>query len=251
MTVHRNTEPTGDATPPAKDRTLVAALSNGIEILKVVTSSPYPLTPAGVAENTGLSKTTAYRLLRTLEHHQLVQATEDGRYSPGSGLGPLAAATQRSFRQMVGPSLRNLADETEETAFVAVHDEDDCVTLMSAAPAGFTTSITQAPGTRHPVTNGAPGKAILSITPRASWPALEEGSPRESALTDEVEGVWRQGFATSHDEVLVGVSSIAVPFQVPGERACALALLYTDQERDIEPLVAALQRAANAIESRA
>lgn len=251
MATNKSPAPAAGTPPPAKDRALVVALSNGIEILKTVTSSPHPLTPGSIAEMTGLSKTTTYRLLGTLEHHELVQVTEDGRYFSGSGLGALAANTQRSFRQMVGPALRNLADETGETAFVAVHDEDDAVTLMSATPAGFTTSLMQAPGTRHPVTNGAPGKAILSITPRTSWPALPEGQDRAKVLVDEVESVWRQGFATSHNEVLVGVSSIAAPFQVPGERACAIALLYTDQERDTAPLVEALQRAATAIESRA
>lgn len=238
--------------PPA----LIGALSNGIIVLKIVTASAHPLTPASIAKAAGLSKPTTYRLLRTLEHHGLVATTEDGRYFSGPGLAPLAAATQRSFRQLVAPLLRNLADETGKTAFVAVADEGECVTLLSAIPTGFTTSIAQAPGTRHPLTSGAPGKAILSVMPAASWPESVDKrgrgpDPRAATLTEEVEQVWRQGFAISHNEVLPGVSSIAVPFQVPGERPCALALLCTDQGRNATGLVQVLQEVAAAIENRA
>lgn len=234
----------------------VAALSNGIVVLKMVAASPHPLAPTAIAQATGLSKPTTYRLLRTLEHHELVAATEDGRYFSGPGLAPLAAATQRSFRQLVAPLLRNLADQTGMTAFVAVADQGECVTLLSAIPTGFTTSIAQAPGTRHPLTTGAPGKAILSVMPAATWPQYEaskgEGATTDGpTLTEEVEQVWRQGFAISHNEVLPGVSSIAVPFQVPGEHPCALALLCTDQGRDATELVETLREVAAGIENRA
>lgn len=239
-------------TPPA----LIGALSNGIITLKIVAASPHPLSPTAIAQATGLSKPTTYRLLRTLEHHELVATTEDGRYFSGPGLAPLTAATQKSFRQLVAPLLRSLADETGKTAFVAVADEGDCVTLLSAIPSRFTTSLTQSPGTRHPLTAGAPGKAILSIMPAASWPEPVDKRGGESfqegpTLTEEVEQVWLQGFAISHNEVLPGVSSVAVPFQIPGERPCALALLCADQGEDATELVRVLQEAAAAIENRA
>lgn len=227
---------------------VVSSLSKGIQALKVIASSPHPLTAAAVAGEIGASRATTYRLLRTLSLHELVTTTADGRYTRGRGLGPLAAATQRSLRQLAAPSLRSLADQTGLTAFVAMQDEGECVTLLSATPEGFATSLAQAPGARHAVSAGAPGKAILSIIPRAEWPVDEKTAGR---LEQEVESAWKSGFCVSNDEVLPGVSSVAVPFQVAGERPCAVALLYTDQSLDPAQLAARLKQAAVEIEGRA
>lgn len=230
---------------------LAAALSNGIVVLKLVAASRYPLTAASIAEATGLSRATTHRLLRTLEHHDLLATTEDGRYQCGPGIAPLAASVQRSFRQMVAPALRSLADRTGKTSFVAVQDEDECVTLLSAIPTGFQTSIAQAPGTRHSMTAGAPGKAILSVIPKDAWPTTDPKSTKYQDLSEEIAEIWNQGYAVSEGEVLPGVSSIAVPLTVPGERPCALALLCTEQKIDRQQLVAALKETAANIENRA
>ncbi len=240
----------------AKTENLAQALSRGIEVLKIVTACPHPRTAAWIAEQAGLSKATTYRLLRTLEYHDLVIATEDGRYQAGPGLATLAAATQRSFRQLVAPALRELADDTGLTAFVAMQDEDECVTLLSVIPSEFATAVAQAPGSRHSINSGAPGKAILSVIPRSNWPDLpalrtDEGDGATEALAKEIDRVWRNGYAASRDEVLPGVSSIAVPLQVPGERPCALALLYTGDDKDVQALAATLSESASAIERRA
>ena len=227
---------------------LAGTLSRGIQVLKLVAASPYPLAPVAIADEVGVSRATTYRLLRTLEHHDLVVATPDGRYVRGPGLGPLAAATQRSLRQLAAPTLRSLADRTGLTAFVAMQDQDECVTLLSATPEGFTTSISQPTGSRHSVSSGAPGKAILSIVPREDWPLPQE---QADSLEEEIEAIWQRGFAVSHNEVLPGVSSVSVPFQIPGERPCAVALLCTDQSYDPAGLAADLKHAAAEIESRA
>ena len=227
---------------------LAETLSRGIQVLKLVAAAPHPLSPVAIAGEVGVSRATAYRLLRTLEYHDLVAATPDGRYARGPGLGPLAAATQRSLRQIAAPTLRALADRTGLTAFIAMEDDKECVTLLSATPEGFTTSISQPTGSRHPISSGAPGKAILSIVPRKDWPLSQA---QADSLEEEIEHVWQRGFAVSHNEVLPGVSSVSVPFQIPGERPCALALLCTDQAHDPAELASDLKHAAAEIEGRA
>ncbi|MCU1520445.1 MAG: ArsR family transcriptional regulator, partial [Arthrobacter sp.] len=54
----------------------------------------------------------------------------------------------------------------------------------------------------------------------------------------------------SHDEVIAGVSSLAVPVRVPGGRPAALAVVYIRAAQDPEDVAAALAASAGRIESQ-
>jgi DNA-binding IclR family transcriptional regulator len=56
------------------------------------------------------------------------------------------------------------------------------------------------------------------------------------------------GYATSHDEVITGVSSVAVPLRFPHEPVAALAVVYIRSDRDPAGIAAVLAAAARRIE---
>jgi len=83
-----------------------------------------------------LSPSTASRLLGTLAHRELVRRDEHGHYRAGARLRQLAAATLREdpLYELAGPHLEALAQETGETANLAIAaDEDQIVYLRQVA----------------------------------------------------------------------------------------------------------------------
>ena len=119
-----------------------------------------------------MHRSVAYRLLRTLEDHGLVDARRGaGASQLGARMAALAAGVAHDLQAEALPELTAVANELGMTCFLVVLDHDECVTLVSVEPRHAVASVAQRPGTRHPVTVGAPGKAILSVLPARSWPA--------------------------------------------------------------------------------
>jgi DNA-binding IclR family transcriptional regulator len=102
--------------------------------------------------------------------------------------------------------------------------------------------VAQRPGTRHPVTRGAPGKAILSLMPPSSWPT---GVSPE--LAEEVTDAAARGFATSHDEVIPSLRAVAVPVVVRGRGPAAIAVVFVASAHSDDEIAARLARSAAAI----
>nr|WP_276611905.1 helix-turn-helix domain-containing protein [Kineococcus vitellinus] len=193
-------------------------MSRGLQVLELLAAAEQALSVDDVAAGLGLHRSIAYRLLRTLEAHRLVDRDAAGRYRPGVGLAVLARSVLPDLRTAAEPVLEAAAADLGVTAFVVVARGDDCVTLASVEPRRPGASLAQRPGTVHPLERGAPGLALL-----AARPAVPAGS-----RAAEVEQVRRRGWATSHDEVIPGLRAVAVPVPAHLEEPCALAVVYID-----------------------
>jgi len=221
-------------------------LSRGIRALEILADSPEPLTIAELADAMGVHRSVAYRILRTLEDHSLLVRDDAGRVQPGPGLAVLARGVSRNLQTAALPELTQLANALTMSAFVAVWDREDCVTLVTVDPRHTGAAVVQHPGSRHPVSAGAPGIAIQSALSEQEWHRLAPGIPyRPEALEAR-----RRGFAASHDEVIPGVSSLAVPLRVPGGRPAALAVVYIRAAQDPAEVAAALSASAARIEAQ-
>jgi DNA-binding IclR family transcriptional regulator len=202
-----------DATTAPHSQTL----SRGIRVLEVLAESP--LTIAGLADSLGVHRSIVYRILRTLEDHGLVSRDAAGLVSLAPRMAALARGVERDLQSAALPELTAVANDLGATAFLVVIDHTECVTLLSVEPRAGAT-VAQRPGTRHSLAVGAPGIAIQSL------------------LTDaQLAGVARRdldprGWAFSHDEVIAGLSSVAVPLSVPGSPASALAVVFVAGSAD-------------------
>ncbi|MGY4540359.1 DNA-binding IclR family transcriptional regulator [Arthrobacter sp. UYNi723] len=221
-------------------------LSRGIRALEILAAAETPLTIAELADAMGVHRSVAYRILRTLEDHSLLVRDDAGRVQPGPGLAVLARGVARNLQTAALPELTQLANSLTMSAFVAVWDRDDCVTLVTVDPRHTGAAIVQHPGSRHPISAGAPGIAIQSSYSEAEWHAAAPGIPYRPEA-----GTARQlGFAASHDEVIPGVSSVAVPVRVPAGRPAALAVVYIRAAQNPDEIAAALMAGAARIEAQ-
>jgi DNA-binding IclR family transcriptional regulator len=205
-------------------------LSRGIRALEIVAERDTPPTIAELAAELGVHRSIAYRILRTLEDHSLIIRDDSGRIAGAPGLAALARGVQRDLQSSALPELTVLANELEMSAFIVVWDHDDCITLVSVEPRHGHAAVLQRPGSRHPLTQGAPGIAIQSTYTPAEWERVVPGHPYREAA-EQARAV---GYATSLDEVINGVSSVAAPLRVPGQSPAALAVVYATATRDIE-----------------
>lgn len=207
-------------------------------MLELVAESTTPPSIAELAAALEVHRSIAYRILRTLEDHGLVSRDAGGGVQLAPRMAALARNVSRDLQAAALPALTSAANDLGMTAFLAVLDRNDVVTLVSVEPSHAHASVAQRPGSRHPLSAGAPGLAIQSILSAAQWRALGE-SPR-----DEVADVVAHGFATSHDEVIRGLSSVAVPLAVAGQPPAAVAVVYVASARPAGEVASRLSEAA-------
>ena len=223
--------------PPASQ-----TLSRGIRILELLADAREPLTIDGIADQLGVHRSIAYRLLRTLEDHGLVGRDPSGRVALGARMAALAAGVAHDLQAEALPELTAVANELGMTCFLAVLDHDECVTLTSVEPRHAGASVAQRPGARHPVTVGAPGKAILAALPRPEWPA-----GISAKLEKEASVAAARGFAESSDEVIPTVRSVAVPLRLRGREAAAIAVVYVATDHEPSEIAARLAASAASV----
>jgi DNA-binding IclR family transcriptional regulator len=189
---------------------------------------------AAVAEAVGVHRSIAYRLIRTLEAHNLIERDEAGSYHPAAGLAVLARSVRLDLRTAAAPELRRIADELGMTAFVVVRDGTEATTIESAEPTNTNVHVVYRPGTRHPIDRGAPGLAILMG---------EAPRPHERAALRRARA---RGWARTAGEVLPGMASIAAPVAGAG----AVAVLWLAGQKIDETMIGtAVVDAATRIEA--
>lgn len=206
-------------------------LSRGLKALELISEANTPPTVPEVAERLGIHRSMAYRLVRTLEEHAFIVRNAEGGLEIGVRLVALARNAARDLRSAATPELTRLAQQLGKTAFVATYDGAEVVTLVTVEPQQADSTVGQRPGSRHPIDSGAPGRVIRSqIDPDAHPPARYE---------------------LSHDEVITGLTSIAVPIRVGNGVPASLAIVYLTSEIDVLGTVAELETAARRIERAA
>jgi DNA-binding IclR family transcriptional regulator len=215
-------------------------LSRGIRVLEALSDSPAPLTIAQIAAAIQVHRSIAYRILRTFEDHGLVGRDGAGAFSLAPKMATLARGVERDLQTSALPELTAIANTLTMTAFLVVLEMNECVTLSSVEPRAGAATVAQRPGTRHSLALGAPGIAIQSLLP------AQELAARGITRRPLTEG----RYATSHDEVIPGLRSVAVPVSVPGTPPAALAVVYVSTELTDEEISAVLQSSATSISSQ-
>ena len=189
------------------------SIDRAAQLLVRVVESAEPPSVGELAERSGLPKSTTSRLVAALERQGLVQRIEDrGRLRPGPVLLRYAnrdpAAT---LVELAAPSLHRLAEASGETINLAVPGPDGVEHLAQEDTAHFV-GVTDWVGRRVAFELAANGKCFLAF-----------GGAKK--LTPELRGVRARGYATSIDELELGLSALAAPvFGPDGDAIAALSI---------------------------
>jgi IclR family acetate operon transcriptional repressor len=185
------------------------AIERAAQLLVRVVESAEPPSIGELSEGAGLPKSTTSRLVGALERNGLIQRLgERGRLRPGPVLLRYASRdTSQTLTELAGASLRRLADASGETINLAVPGPGGVEHLAQEDTAHFV-GVTDWVGRRVPFELAANGKCFLTFG--------GAGHPQ----SDEIRA---NGYATSIDELEVGLTAMAAP--VLGDNGTAIAAL--------------------------
>jgi IclR family acetate operon transcriptional repressor len=211
----------------------VRSVERAIAILDLLAQGDWR-TGAEVARGLHVHRSTALRLLATLERHALVERDQrTARYRLGRRLPQLASVVTGEFdlRYVARPVCEQLAGAAGETATLDVLVGDVIVPIEQATASTSVVSVNWL-GRRTPVHCTASGKAILAFSPDAVRERLLDGpleraTPRtitdRAALEAQLEAARQSGVARTHEELELGLDAIAAPvFGADGDVVAAL-----------------------------
>jgi DNA-binding IclR family transcriptional regulator len=186
---------------PAPDRLAAGSqtLARGLSALQAVSSSTSGMTAQQVADQVGVHRTIAYRLLSTLAQYRYVVKGEDGRYRPAAALAVLGASFDNNLRQLSVPTLRTLADDLGTTVSLLVAEGDQQVAVAVIVPTLVFYQLSFHEGSRYPLNRGSAGIALLASMP-----------PRPGER-DLVPRTREQGWVITHGEIEPDTYGLAVP----------------------------------------
>jgi len=194
-----------------------AAIDRGADLLVRVLESEEPVALTDLASAAGLPKSTASRLVSALERRGLIeQDGERGRLRPGPAILRVAERSmlERSIVELSKPALDALSESTGETINLAVPGLEGVEHIAQVDSRHFL-------GAGHwlgrsvDYEHSANGKVFTAFG-RAPADAA-------AAADAELQAVRRDDFATSIDELEIGLAAVAAP--VRGARGEVIAAL--------------------------
>jgi DNA-binding IclR family transcriptional regulator len=215
---------------------MAQTVDRALVILASLAEGPASLEQA--ANRIGVHKSTALRLLRTLEEHGFVHRQSDYRYRLGGKLFSLAQLALESIdvRVVAAPHLADLNERCGHTVHLAVY-EDGEVTYVDKLESRYPVRMYSRIGKRAPLTASAVGKVLLADLPEArrrevvealEFPAYTTRSLRlPSELLAELEVVRKQGWAVDRGEYEETVNCVAVPIRGVDGRVIAACSIST------------------------
>jgi IclR family transcriptional regulator, KDG regulon repressor len=237
------------------DGNVVQSLDRALSLLDLISFSDHELTLGEIAGRSGLAKSTAHRLLRTLELRGFVARNPvSGSYRPG-------LKNFRGFQggPLVHRALADLAERSGETANLGAL-AGAMVLYVDRADSPQALRWQLGVGERVPAHCSGLGKAILAHIRADAVERLLP--PRLEALTgntitdrrgflEQHAAVRRRGYALDDEEFMEGVRCVAMPIIGPGGEAVAAvsisgpAFRFTDEV--IRMGVVSLRQATTAI----
>lgn len=253
---------------PARHGGGTQALERALRLLRDIASSGgLGRRLIDLQRSTGLTKPTVHRIARTLVRHDFViYQRGTRRYFLGAEISILSVSAPEDLthlRALARDDMRQLAQDTGDTAYLMVRSGNDIVCLAREMGPYPIKALTGEIGTRRPLGVGAAGVALLAGLPTDEMEALLKANRKrmrgfpnasERAIRAAVENAQATGYALSDGMVHRTVRGLGVA--VRGRRREVVAALSIGAVRErmtrahVGEVVAALTRARNAIERK-
>jgi len=231
---------------------VTSALAKGWQILDYLAGTDGPVTVRGLAEGTGIPKSTVHRLATELQGWGALEAVPDG-YRLGLQLFELGGISLRQHRleEEARPIMEELHEATHRLTQLGVLSGTDVMYLARVGPQAHQRVASPVAG-RIPATCTALGKALLALNGPALADAVRKGLVRNTphsitdptVLVNQLGHVRREGFAIEHEEARLGLACVASPVMTGGRAAAALSLTGPSDTFDPSQAAPAVRAAA-------
>ncbi len=210
--------------PNRQDYT-IQALQRGLEVLDTLLETGAPLTLEEISEQTGLPKSTAYRVVVNLLQGQYLIQTEEG-YWLGLKMIRFGALVEERLElvQQARPFLKELRDQVQETVHLGVLDDALRVVYLEKLPAHHAIGLMISRiGSTAPLHGTALGKAMAAFLPEEKirrW--IQNGGLiklTDTTITDvetflqSLREIRSQNYAVDNGEFEESVRCVAAPIR--------------------------------------
>jgi DNA-binding IclR family transcriptional regulator len=172
------------------------------------------------ADELGIARSTAHRLLAMLVYRNFAEHGDNHTYRPGQALSapPLRSEPARRLREAIAPYAETLRDRSGETVNLMVLQGTQ-VRFLYSAESDQALRVSNRQGTVLPAWLASGGQALLADLP----PSASAGLPVDG-LT-RVEAARRRGYGENVEETESGVCALGMSIHgTAGEPVAALAI---------------------------
>jgi DNA-binding IclR family transcriptional regulator len=201
----------------------VPILGSAMRILEVFYEADTDLTLHEISEKAKVGKTSAFRILFTLDGVGYVEKDPaSGKYRLGLGIIEAArkALAGRDLVQVARPHLKKLRDEFDETTNLAAL-RDDKIVYLEIFESRHSFRMTDTVGSRVPWHSTALGKSIAAFLDQEKLKAVLKQSPKKRFTPHTITGVREygkvlakvreQGYSLDNEESELGATCVASP----------------------------------------
>lgn len=205
-----------------------------------------------LSQETGLNKSTIFRILTTLRNLGYIdQNEENGVYYATMKILALSSGllSGMEIRSLALPAMQKLVAQTKQAVHLSVRDADKVVIIEKIETDAYIRVVSHV-GRRSNMYSTGTGKIFLAFLPEKELNTYFERTQLNSLtphtlcntlrLLEELKEIREQGYAVDRQENALGISCIAVSiFDYSGKNVAAISLTGTTTE--IEPAVHTLK----------
>ncbi len=201
----------------------VRSVARAVSILEQFTLARPELTLTEISEGSGLSRSTAHRLLAALRAADMVEFDgRTARYHLGLKnfrFGNVVYKSMRLARQAT-PLLRALSKETGETVFLLAPDGNEAICLARCDDPRQVRVLLLDVGRRSPFNCGAGERVLLAHLARERWDEIAGDftprmTPHSPSTRDELardrRAVQEHGYCVGNEDASLHVCSVGAP----------------------------------------
>ncbi|MXQ53887.1 IclR family transcriptional regulator [Shimazuella alba] len=208
----------------------VRAAERALDILLCFTNNA-ELGLTEIARETGLNKSTVFRLLATLEGKGFIKRDlRSDKYQLGIRIWELAGQIYQSSdpAMLFIPEMELLRDTLDETVSLYIQDGTERIRVQAVESNQAIRRVAPI-GVRMPIIVGASGKVFMAFLPKNDRNRLlAQSGMSEQEIQDyerQLEDIKQNGYALSVEERETGTAAISVPvFHRDGHLLAALAV---------------------------
>lgn len=189
-----------------------------LAVFESFTPSHNALSLQEIADRIELPKSTAFRIVRSLEEAGYLIRLEDQKYCLSLRFTRLAGLVQSTLgiREIARPVMVELATKAKETVSIHMVSGRNRICIDSLAVSSSPLRTVTQPGEQLPLHNGSASKVLMAYmapaTLKAMLPAVSRLAKRTAAdMQAEFATIREKGHAVSHGERNVGLSAVSAP----------------------------------------
>jgi len=247
---------------PEDNRTTIRVLERAIDIIQAFSFDNKELSLAQICEITGLPKTTAYRILVTLERHNFViRNSAIDKYRLGYEIIRIGSIAQKSntLEDIAREMMEQVSVETKQTCNLYIRDGMERVCVAQVTGSQYVWYYSHL-GAKHPLYCGA-GKLILAymdddfvdefFRTTELMQLTQNTITDEAVLRKELVKIRKDGYSVTRGErnEISGMAAVPI-FDYTGKNIAALTIsgpIYSFTEENVRFFLQQLHKAAKKI----